>query len=114
MNDSYEDLEIWQLGMNLVVQVYRVTESLPNRERFNLIDQMNRAAVSIPSNIAEGWGRGRSASQAHFIRIARASLYELATQLEASRRLGYIQDEISVQFKAWIEELGKKINAYLN
>ncbi|HVL39207.1 MAG TPA: four helix bundle protein [Fimbriimonadaceae bacterium] len=112
--DSYEDLEIWQLGMELLVEVYAVVEALPQHERFNLINQMSRAAVSIPSNIAEGWGRGRSASQAHFIRVSRGSLYELATQLEAARRIGYISDSQAEPLRLRTIHLGKKINAYLS
>jgi four helix bundle protein len=112
--ESYEDLEIWQLGMDLLVQVYRLADSLPVRERYNLTDQMCRAALSVPSNIAEGWGRGRGASQAHFIRIARASLYELATQLEAGRRIGYFSEALSGEMKELIEVLGKKMNSYLS
>ena len=111
--DSYEDLEIWQLAMDLLVEVYRITVTLPDIERYNLIVQMGKAAVSIPSNIAEGWGRGRSQSQAHFIKMSRGSLYELSTQLEASRRLGYMTDTRASEMKVRTNELGKKINAYL-
>jgi len=111
--ESYEDLEIWQLGMDLVVEVYRITAGLPDSERFNLVVQMGKAAVSIPSNIAEGWGRGRSQSQAHFIKISRGSLFELSTQLEASRRLGYLANSKAAELKTRTNELGKKINAYL-
>ncbi len=109
--EFYEDLEIWQQGMDLLVEVYRVADSLPQRERYNLIDQMCRAALSVPSNIAEGWGRGRGASQAHFIKISRASLFELSTQLEAARRLGYLSDQLAAEMKQRTDNLGKKINS---
>jgi four helix bundle protein len=106
-------LEIWQIAMGLLVEVYRVTATLPDCERFNLVVQMGKAAVSIPSNIAEGWGRGRGAAQANFIRIARGSLFELSTQLEASKRLDYISEGKSTELKAITTELGKKLNCYL-
>ncbi len=78
---SYEDLEIWKSGIELVTKVYSVTKKLPADERWGLITQLNRASVSVPTNIAEGWGRGRSASQCQFLRIARGSLYEVRTLL---------------------------------
>ena len=73
---SYEDLEIWQHAMDLLVDVYAFTATFPAAEKYNLTSQLNRAVVSVPCNIAEGWGRGRGAAQANFVRIARGSLYE--------------------------------------
>ena len=112
--ESYEDLEIWQMGMTLVVGVYGLTDALPAKERFNLTSQLNRAAVSIPSNIAEGWGRGLSASQTQFIRIARGSLYEVRTQLEIVRRLGLVQVESLDPLRELTMTLGRKLNSYLS
>lgn len=100
--------------MDLLLNVYRITATLPDCERFNLVVQMGRAAVSIPSNIAEGWGRGRGAAQANFVRISRGSLFELCTQIEATRRLGYITQENAADLKEVTNGLGKKINAYLS
>ena len=89
---SYRDLITWQKGMDLVVCVYRETANLPPSERFGLISQMRRCAVGIPSNIAEGWGRGARQDYIRFLRIARGSLYELATQADICKRLAFPGD----------------------
>ena len=87
----YEKLQIWQKSMELVEDIYQLTSTLPDFERFNLVNQINRCAVSIPSNIAEGKGRGSNKEFKHFLCIARGSLFELRTQLEIARRLKYVQ-----------------------
>ena len=86
---SYQDLIVWQRSMNVAVMTYEFTANLPSDERFGLISQMRRASASMPSNIAEGWGRGTSSDRQFlsFLRIARGSLYELETQIELSKRL---------------------------
>ena len=93
---NYRDLEVWQRGMDLVESVYRVTESFPKSEKFGLMSQLRRAAVSVPSNIAEGWGRGSRKAYVRFLRIARSSLMEVETQLLIAHRLNYL-DERTVQ-----------------
>ena len=85
---SYRDLEVWQVAMDLVEAVYRLSADLPDTERYGLRSQTQRAAVSIPSNIAEGFGRGSSADYVRFVTIARGSLMELETQLALLVRLG--------------------------
>jgi len=92
---SYRDLDAWKVGMDAVVLTYEVTAHLPDRERYGLCSQMQRAAVSVPSNIAEGHGRkleggilGRSTL--YFLRVALGSLAELDTQLEAAVRLKFV------------------------
>ena len=89
---SYEDLRVWQEGISLCEAVYRLTQSFPETERFGLASQLRRAAVSVPSNIAEGWGRGSRADYVRFLRIARGSLYEVRTQLIISQRVGLASD----------------------
>jgi len=86
---SYRDLIIWQHSMDTTEMVYEFAALLPDTERYGLVSQMCRAAVSLPSNIAEGWGRGTSGDRQllSYLRIARGSLYELETQLELSRRI---------------------------
>jgi four helix bundle protein len=86
---SYRDLVIWQHSMDTTEMVYEFAAQLPNEERFGLVSQMCRAAVSMPSNIAEGWGRGTNSDRQllSYLRITRGSLYELETQLELSRRI---------------------------
>lgn len=83
------NLDVYELSMSLVQEVYRVTRSYPDEERFGLTVQMRRAAVSIPSNLAEGGGRSGDAEFARFLSISMGSCQELGVQLEIARRLGY-------------------------
>ncbi len=85
--NSYTDLIAWQKAMDLVCMTYEMTQALPQDERFGLVIQMRRCSVSIPSNIAEGWGRRSSIDYLRFLRIACGSAHELATQAEVCRRL---------------------------
>ena len=89
MVKSYRDLDVWRLGMDLAEAVYQCTSSFPKHELFGLTAQMRRAAVSIPSNIAEGRARSSTKELLHFLAIARGSLAELETQFELALRLGY-------------------------
>jgi four helix bundle protein len=84
---GYRDLDVWQKAMKLVEAVYCIGRDMPDSERFGLTSQMQRAAVSVPSNIAEGYGRG-GGDYRRFVLIARGSLMELETQLELAVRLG--------------------------
>ena len=81
---TYRDLVAWQLGMRLAREIYRTTSQMPKSEQFGLANQMRRAAVSIPSNIAEGYARGTTLDYLKHLRLARGSLAELQTQLELS------------------------------
>jgi four helix bundle protein len=90
MSNSYRDLRVWQSAMKLVLRVYEETRSFPKDEVYGLISQMRRAAVSIPSNIAEGKGRLTDRDRAHFFSQARGSLLELETQILIAQGLSYI------------------------
>ena len=90
---SYRDLEAWKAAMNLLLATYAVARQLPQTERFELSAQMRRAAVSVPSNIAEGQATGPGGRYRHHVRIALGSLAELDTELEAVRRLEYSSEE---------------------
>lgn len=92
MEFLFEKLLVWQKSMDLVPMVYDQVGKLPSEEKFALADQLRRAAVSIPSNIAEGNGRAGNRDYAHFLSIARGSLYETLTQLELAKRQQYISD----------------------
>ena len=78
---NYKGLIVWQKSMDLVVEIYKITKILPKYETYGLADQMRRAAISIPSNIAEGQGRNSSREFVHFLKISRGSCAELDTQL---------------------------------
>jgi len=86
---TYRDLFVWQKAMALVTEVYRISRSIPASEIYGLTSQMRRCAVSIPSNIAEGYGRRSTNDYVRFLQIAFASLYELQTQVEISVNLEY-------------------------
>jgi four helix bundle protein len=87
----HKDLKVWQKSIGLVVELYRITNEFPSNEKYGLISQMRRSVVSIPSNIAEGHGRNSKKELIRFLDIAKGSIYELDTQIEISRQLGYIK-----------------------
>lgn len=90
MSRTYRDLLVWQKAKGLVVDVYQITGQFPRSEQFGLTAQIRRAAVSIPSNIAEGQGRATKGEFLHFLGIARGSLLEVETQLQIAVDLGYM------------------------
>lgn len=90
MIQSYKDLKVWQEAMNLVTEIYKATKLFPREEIYGLTSQMRRAAVSIPSNIAEGHQRHTTPQFLQFLSIARGSLGELETQIMIAHRLDYI------------------------
>ena len=108
---SYEELIVWQKAMLLAKLVYRIQKQLPKEEVYGLGDQMRRAVVSIPSNIAEGFGRESDKEFKHFLSIARGSLFEVKTQLQLAESLEYL--EISEDVVALIDEVGKLLNALM-
>lgn len=89
---DFTDLRVWQLGVQLALAVYRATREFPSDERFGLTSQLRRAAVSVPSNIAEGHTRNRSGDYLRFLGIARGSLAEVKTQLIIARELGFVSN----------------------
>ncbi|CAD5265012.1 MULTISPECIES: four helix bundle protein [Halomonadaceae] len=89
---KHQQLRVWQEAMDLVVAIYSMTSSFPSVERYGLASQMQRAAVSVPSNIAEGAARGSKPDFLRFLHIARGSLSELETQCQIAQRLGYMDD----------------------
>jgi len=88
---GFEKLIAWRKSFELSKEVYEATQGFPADERFGLTSQMRRAAVSVPSNIAEGWGRGSRADYLRHLGISRGSLYELYTQARLANELGYLQ-----------------------
>ncbi|HTK76258.1 MAG TPA: four helix bundle protein [Gemmataceae bacterium] len=111
---SYRDLIAWQKAMDLVVDVYRGTESSPSREQFGLTNQARRAAVSVPSNVAEGQGRGSTNEYIHFLRVARGSAQELETQLILAQRLNYLAAPAADDLIARTSEVCRIISGLIN
>ena len=103
---KYKELIVWQKSNELALKIYKLTECFPKRETFGITSQLRRAALSIPTNIVEGYGRRSKAELSRFIDIARGSLAETEYLIEFSKDLGYIKGDISeIQFL--IEEVGK-------
>jgi len=90
---GYRDLIVWQDSMDLVVAVYQTTARFPKEERYSLVNQLRRAAVSVPSNIAEGHGRSRTGDYLRHLSVAVGSLSEVETQVQIARRLEYITED---------------------
>ena len=108
---SYHDLLVWQKGIALVKRVYEITRTFPDSEKFGLVSQMRRAAVSIPSNIAEGQARHTTGGFIQFIAIAEGSVAELDTQLLIAIELGYAKSEHVQDVIALILELRRMLSA---
>jgi four helix bundle protein len=111
---DYRHLRAWQKSMDLAEQVYRETAEYPTYERFGLTSQMRRAAVSIPSNIAEGQGRRSTDEEfVRFLRISLGSLCELETQLELSIRMNFMNLDRATHLRPTIDEVGRLLNGLI-
>ena len=110
---SYRDLRVWQEGMNLAESCYRITKSFPKKERYGLISQIRRSAVSIPANIAEGYGRNSRGEYIQFLHIAQGSLNELVTHLLLSKRLEVTQPEVLESVLSQSETVSKILYALI-
>ncbi len=110
---SYRDLQVWQKGMQLASLVYQSSRVLPKDEQFGLISQMRRAAVSVPSNIAEGYGRRSRADYVRFLNMAMGSLYELQTQAEIASNLGFLEDTEFQPLAADAREVERMLSALI-
>lgn len=97
---DFTDLKVWQKSHKFVLEIYKITKGFPSEEKFGLISQMRRAAVSIPSNIAEGFKKRGKKDKANFYNIAQGSLEEVRYYLILSRDLGYLKSDISFQSDA--------------
>jgi four helix bundle protein len=110
--NNLKELKIWNKAIDLTVDIYKATSSFPSDERFGLISQSRRSAVSIPSNIAEGAGRNSKKEFANFLGIANGSSYELQTQLVISNRLSLLEDDMLNNLLSQIDELQKMNYAF--
>ena len=110
---SYRNLIVWQKSMQFTKVVYSLVKQIPEIEKYGLSDQIRRAVASIPSNIAEGCGRATNRDYAHFLSIARGSLYETMTQLELAQSLGYVglisdAERLAIEISRMLTSLMKK------
>ena len=108
---NFKELKVWQKSIDLAVEVYKAMSLLPNDERFGLISQMKRCSISIPSNIAEGAGRGTKAQFKYFLTISQGSAFELETQVIISNRLGLLDDPLTIDLIEKTTEVQKMIYA---
>ncbi len=114
MGGTYNDLKVWQKSMDLVVEIYRCTRAFPKDELYGLTSQMRRAAVSVPSNIAEGKGRYSNKELVQFLYNARGSLLELQTQVVIAHRLGYMGDQAWTALRSQAAEVGRTLNGLIS
>jgi four helix bundle protein len=110
---TYRDLKVWQRSMDEVTSVYRVSKSFPADELYGLTSQIHRCAISIPSNIAEGYGRGTTSDYVRFLRISVGSLYELQTQLQIAVNLGYVPQTNVEKIDSRMREIERVLSALI-
>lgn len=109
--EKFEQLDVWQAAHKLVVQVYKIAESLPSSQRFGLVSQMQRSAVSVPANIAEGFKRRTLPDKCHFYNMAQSSLEELRYYFILCRDLGYKLDYELVASQA--DQIGRMLTGLI-
>ena len=113
MSGTYADLEVWRAAMELVVQIYKLTREFPRDEMYGLTSQLRRAAVSVPSNIAEGKGRSSDRELCQFLCHARGSLFEVQTQMKIAERLGYVATNDCSLVQEETVRIGQMINGLI-
>ncbi len=111
--NTYKDLLIWQKGIEIVKLAYLLCKEIPKDELFGLQNQIKRSSVSIPSNIAEGWGRNYTKSYVQFLKYSRGSLLELETQIIIAKELNFISIESFNKIQDLITEESKMLNAFI-
>ena len=110
---NHRDLKVWQISIDLVETVYRLSRDWPNHELYGLVSQVRRASVSVPANIAEGAGRRSTGEFIQFVGIARGSLAELETLLVVAGRLGYLEDEPLNHLLVDVAEVGRMLTGLM-
>lgn len=111
---GFKDLVVWQQGVQMAIAIYALTTTFPESERFGLSSQMRRAAVSVPSNIAEGYGRSTTGEFKQFLGHARGSNSELETQLTIAKALGYGTTDTRAKAETLIASVSRLLRAYMN
>lgn len=109
--NSYQELEVWQQGINLTISIYKATSQFPTKEIYSLTSQMRRAAVSIPSNIAEGFDRHSTKEYIKFLRISIGSCAELETQVLIAKKLAYLDTNLYQNIYNQLNLIHKKLHA---
>ena len=112
--ETHKDLRVWQQSIEMVTSIYLMTKAFPKDELFGLVSQMRRAAVSVPSNIAEGYARGTDKEKLHFLRISSGSMSEIETQLLLSLNLGYVSQEAFDELSEIVTSVWKQLNALIS
>ncbi|MDO8684673.1 MAG: four helix bundle protein [Armatimonadota bacterium] len=110
---NYKDLRVWGIGMELSVAIYKATESFPKAEMFGLVSQMRRAAISVPSNIAEGFSRQHKNEFIQFLYIAKGSASELDTHIDLSERLGFIDSQTTLSLQDQTNAIGMMLHGLI-
>jgi four helix bundle protein len=110
---SYKELKVWQKAIDIVEQVYLLTKSFPADEKFGLVSQMRRAAVSVPANVAEGYGRRHRGDYLRYLSVSRGSLLELETHLIVAQRLGYGAGDLHAELVSRIQEVDRMLYALM-
>lgn len=111
---SFRDLDVWMLGKRIVVDVYTTTKTFPREETYGLSAQMRRAAVSIPSNIAEGFNRQHNKEYRQFLHVALGSCGELETQIEVGKDLGYLDEQTRGRMVEQIDHEGRMLRRLIS
>ena len=115
MDSSYfmfERLDVWKLSVDFVKEIYEILETFPSDEKYSLVNQIRRAAISVPSNIAEGSGRVSAKEKIHFVDFANGSLYEAVCQLNIAMQVGYIQEDRYVNVKNQASRLAMMLGGW--
>ncbi len=107
---TYRELDLWQKAVDMVVMVYELTRELPAEEKYGLMSQMQRSAVSVPANIAEGYGRVHRGDYVHHLSIARGSLAELETHVTIAVRLDFLPREKATMLWNMMQDVGKMLS----
>jgi four helix bundle protein len=111
MINSYRDLKVWQEGMDLAEECYRLTRRFPQEEMYGITSQIRRAAVSVPANIAEGYGRDSRGEFVQFLRVAQGSLKEVETHLLLAQRIGYLSPDETGPMLIRADRMGRMLRS---